>query len=70
MTFIRPPGAAESGDAAEARALLARLQALPSNVYVPPTSLAMIMPIKTYPFMDKIRQDPRYLGLLRKMNLA
>jgi TolB-like protein/Flp pilus assembly protein TadD len=30
----------------------------------------MITPIKTYPFMDPIRDDPRYTGLLRKMNLA
>ena len=26
-------------------------------------------PIKTYPFLDPIRADPRYLALLRKMNL-
>jgi tetratricopeptide (TPR) repeat protein len=30
----------------------------------------MITPIKTYPFLDPIRDDPRYAGLLRKMNLA
>jgi len=30
----------------------------------------MIVPIKTYPFLDPIRDDPRYLGLLGKMNLA
>jgi TolB-like protein/Flp pilus assembly protein TadD len=30
----------------------------------------MIMPIKTYPFLDPIRDDPRYLALLGKMNLA
>ena len=29
----------------------------------------MIMPIKTYPFVDPIRDDPRYLELLREMNL-
>jgi tetratricopeptide (TPR) repeat protein len=29
----------------------------------------MIMPIKTYPFFDPIRDDPRYRDLLRKMNL-
>jgi len=29
-----------------------------------------VMPIKTYPFLDPVRDDPRYLGLLRKMNLA
>ncbi len=30
----------------------------------------MIMPIKTYPFMDRVRDDPRFVPLLRKMNLA
>jgi TolB-like protein len=29
----------------------------------------MLMPIKTYPFLDRIRHDPRYLRLLRRMNL-
>jgi len=29
----------------------------------------MITPIKTYPFLDGIRDDPRYMELLRKMNL-
>jgi len=29
----------------------------------------MIMPIKSYPFFDPIRDDPRYEDLLRKMNL-
>ena len=28
-----------------------------------------VMPIRTYPFLDRIRGDPRYVGLLRKMNL-
>jgi hypothetical protein len=28
-----------------------------------------MMPIKTYRFLDPIRKDPRYLALLRKMNL-
>ena len=29
-----------------------------------------VMPIKTYPFLDPVRDDPRYGGLLRKMNLV
>ena len=28
----------------------------------------MMMPLKTYPFLDPIRADLRYLALLRKMN--
>ncbi len=28
------------------------------------------MAIKTYPFLDRIRDDPRYVALLHKMNLA
>ena len=28
----------------------------------------MMVPIKSYPFFDSIREDPRYLALLRKMN--
>lgn len=30
----------------------------------------MVMPIKTYPFLEPVRNDSRYLGLLRKLNLA
>ncbi len=30
----------------------------------------LIMPIKTYPFLDPLRSHPAYAGLLRKMNLA
>ena len=30
----------------------------------------MVMPIKTYPFLDPVRSDSRYVGLLRKLNLA
>ncbi len=30
----------------------------------------MMMPIKSFPFLDPFRADPRYHALLRKMNLA
>ena len=30
----------------------------------------IIMPIKSFPFLDPVRRDPRFLGLLEKMNLA
>jgi hypothetical protein len=30
----------------------------------------MIMPIKTYPFLDPVRNDSRYVGPLRKLNLT
>jgi hypothetical protein len=29
----------------------------------------MLMPIKTYPFLDPVRNDPRHSALLRRMNL-
>jgi TolB-like protein/Flp pilus assembly protein TadD len=29
----------------------------------------LLMPIKSYPFLDPIRADPRFAGVLRKMNL-
>ena len=85
---------ARSGNRAEARSLLQRLQATASQAYVTPTSFAwihlglgevddafiwleraidqgdaFIIPIKTYPFLDPIRGDPRFLALLGKMNL-
>jgi hypothetical protein len=85
---------AESGNAAEARAMLERFRTIALKAYVPPTSFAwihlglgeideffvwmdravdardhIIMPIKTYRFLDPIRRDPRYGALLHKMNL-
>ena len=85
---------AQSGNTAEARAVLDRLHGIARKAYVPPTSFAwihlglgetddaflwmdravdgrdhMMAPLKTYPFLDSLRADPRYLALLRKMSL-
>jgi len=83
-----------AGNAAEARSVLLRIQAIAGRAYVSPTSFvwvyvglgetdeafiwmeraiderdSMIIPIKTYAFLDPLRTDPRFLTLLRKMNL-
>ena len=87
-------GVAQSGDAAEARALLAQLHAAAEQAYIPASCFAwihlglaeldeafawmnravddrdpMMTPIKSYPFFDSIRADPRFAILLHKMNL-
>lgn len=30
----------------------------------------LIMPVKSYPFLDPVRRDPRYEALLQKMHLT
>ena len=85
---------AQSGKAAEARAVLDRLHAIAGKAYVPPTAFAwihlglgetdqafewldravdardhMLTPIKSYWFLDPIRDDPRYIAILRRMRL-
>jgi len=78
----------------DARGLLEQAEAMATESYVPPSTLALghvglddwdsafdwwnqaievrdplIMPIKTFPFFDPVRDDPRYLAMLRRMNL-
>ena len=78
----------------DARGLLEQAEAMATESYVPPSTLALghvglddwdsafdwwnqaievrdplIMPIKTYPFFDPVRDDPRYPAMLRRMNL-
>jgi len=78
----------------DARGLLEQAEAMATESYVPPSTLALghvglddwdsafdwwnqaievrdplIMPIKSFPFFDPVRDDPRYLAMLRRMNL-
>ncbi len=78
----------------DARELLEQMEAMATESYVPPSTLALghvglddwdsafdwwnqaievrdpfIMPIKTYPFFDPVRDDSRYLAMLDRMNL-
>jgi serine/threonine-protein kinase len=78
----------------DARGLLEQTEAMATESYVPPSTVALghvglddwdsafdwwnqtievrdpfIMPIKTWPFFDPVRDDPRYRELLRRMNL-
>lgn len=78
----------------DARGLLEQTEAMATESYVPPSTLAvghvglddwdsafdwwnqaievrdpLIMPIKSFPFFDPVRDDPRYLAMLRRMNL-